>query len=341
MSSEKICCACKIVSMNIAYDAVSQKINKQVIIMCNKVINIMLMTTLAITATVAAGSVAAAKKILKLVFARPKVTYEKLQKIPFKELSQSAALSRLAYVDPVDVKSESQKYPNVGADFIADQTFYDGNPIADTQAYIWWHPEIKTVYICFRGTSSLKDAESDLDVRYHVFDLDGASNKIRVHSGFYIQVMAVYDNIRKDLQSRILDFDTIVLAAHSLGASCSTLAAAELVKDFPDKDIHCHTFGSPRVGNEEFVKWFNSHVKSNWRVFNEQDPVSMVPISARFCHVDNGICIDDDGNIKEAKKDYPWWVRIFASLPNVDYGAPIKDHDLGLYISRLSSFVRP
>jgi len=302
----------------------------------------MLIMGLVVTASLA-GSFAFAKKALKFAFLRPKVSMEKFHQIPFKELAQTATLSRLAYADPSNLKSHLLNYKDkdlIDESMLEDQKFYDGNPISDTQAYVWWMKDKKKVYVCFRGTSNVSDAIADIDVRYHTFDIDEDEPNIKVHNGFYTQLMAVYDNISKDLLARTEDFDTIIVGSHSLGAACSTLAACKLVKDFPDKQVHCHTFGCPRVGNNEFVKWFNQHVKHNWRVFNEQDPVSMVPLSFRFTHVDNGICIDDNGNVKEAKQDYPWWLRIFASLPAIDYNAPIQDHDCDLYIERLNSYTR-
>jgi len=297
------------------------------------------MTLLTITAS-ATGSVIAVRKALKFIFTRPKVPVERFRDIPFNDLAKSAALSRLAYSEPNTLKSNALNYKHVIEDktFFEDQKFYDGNPVADTQAYVWFVKDKRTAYVFFRGTSSLRDAISDIDVRYDIIDLDENNTNIRVHNGFYDQLMAVYEDLVRDLKSRNGDFDRIYVGGHSLGSGLSVIAVAKFVKDFPTKELHCHTFGSPRVGNTEFVNWFNKNVKNNWRIFNEQDPVPMVPASFRFTHVDNGLCIDEKCVLKEAKKDYPWWLRLFASLPNIDYNAPIKDHDCDLYIERLNSF---
>jgi len=288
----------------------------------------------------AIGSLSIVRNTLKMAFNRPAVSREKFEQIPFKELARSATLSKLAYLDPNAVKTQVLKYKKdklIEEFLLEDQCFYDGNPMADSQAYTWYVKDQRTVYVCFRGTSSLRDAITDIDVRYQVIDLDGTMN-IKVHRGFYTQLMAVYGKLMKDLKSREDDFDKIFVVGHSLGSGLSTLAAAEFVKAFPTKEVHCHTFGCPRVGNNEFVKWFNANVKHNWRVFNEQDPVAMVPLSFRFTHVDNGICIDDNRVVKEAKKDFPWWLRIFVYLPFIDFDSPIQDHDCDLYVERLSSF---
>lgn len=61
---------------------------------------------------------------------------------------------------------------------------------------------------------------------------------------------------------------------HSLGAGLATLAAVE---DGQASGIY--TFGSPRVGDDEFRKWFDSHFGTQaWRFVNNRDIISRMPL---------------------------------------------------------------
>lgn len=249
----------------------------------------------------------------------------------------SATLSRLSYAQPSDLETRTQL-----KDLGSPLSFYS-DPITDTQAYLWLPPHESThsrhVYIAFRGTTSPRDALADLDVRYQPWPQAG-----NVHNGFYTQFNAVRARIWSDLYKYASLYDEIYCTGHSLGGALATIAAAECAHEFASKGktVHCHTFGSPRVGDDTFAAWFDQHVSSSWRVFNYNDPVPLLPISFRFCHVGNGLCINDEGMIKlnltneGIRADDPWYLRPIIAMGCIDPNAPIKDHDCELYLSRVS-----
>jgi len=67
----------------------------------------------------------------------------------------------------------------------------------------------------------------------------------------------------------------IYVTGHSLGAAIATLAAADLYQLTPD--ISLYTYGSPRVGDETFAKYFDKIVPDSFRVVAHQDFVPKVP----------------------------------------------------------------
>lgn len=57
----------------------------------------------------------------------------------------------------------------------------------------------------------------------------------------------------------------IVVTGHSLGAAMATLGAAEIKLKYGRVD-EFYSFGSPRVGNQNFAQWWNSNFESAYRI---------------------------------------------------------------------------
>jgi hypothetical protein len=216
-----------------------------------------------------------------------------------------------------------------------------------SQAYSWIQDEV--FYLSFRGTDELTDILTDIDLqRSKLFDDD---SNILVHNGF----LNYFNTIKQDIQTEITisasSFHTIHVTGHSLGGALATIGAAYLGKfiNMPDsgdaqegevtfkpkdkskKRIVCHTFGSPRVGNLKFVDWFHTQVDESMRIANDDDPVTLFPISCLYSHISEALCIGDKC-IKEVHSDIKWYWRLF-SFPF--YKSSIQDHSCNMYIRRL------
>ncbi len=65
----------------------------------------------------------------------------------------------------------------------------------------------------------------------------------------------------------------------------ATLAAAHLIHN--GYEFTLYTLGSPRVGNREFVHWFDTNRKGlHYRISNNADPVVHMPMEKTgFKHV--------------------------------------------------------
>lgn len=230
-----------------------------------------------------------------------------------KDLYESALRSKLAYAEPEEVRK------------LAPNAEYITSP-EDTQVYIWRID--KTVYVTFRGTSSLKDAMVDLNIsRYRIRD------RIRVHEGFFMQFKSVEIQITKRLVHES-DAERIIFAGHSLGGALAQIAAAYYGEIFDYSHVACHSFGSPRVGNKYFVEWFSEHVDENIRVMNRNDPVPMIPTFHYWIHTTNKcLALYGDGEILIKEKDVPWYQRAYRLISSGKLG----DHDCDLYVQRLKS----
>ena len=146
---------------------------------------------------------------------------------------------------------------------------------SDAQAYAFKMGAADPLILACRGTSSVQDALVDVSLQLVPFVFaDGSPKKgVSVHRGFYGQFKGVMPQVDKLYRGHLAGGGTLLCTGHSLGSSVAALAALYYGQMYPGK-VSYVGFGTPRVGNEEFVKLFNSVVKSPVRVANGRDPGS-------------------------------------------------------------------
>ena len=280
--------------------------------------------------------------------------------------------------------------------FEEEPIFFDSSSSGynDAQVYFCFDKINKTLIVSCRGTESTQDIWSDLqfwqdtlyDVYYHnnYHKYREFYKKPCLHTGFYNQYNTlkyiIYKHIHeyvyqvkegnrnRKLNSKIIP--RVIFTGHSLGGALATIAATCMSVQFMEHTnlvIECHTFGSPRVGNQSFVNIFNRFVHVSNRYVNDLDPVPMIPRFPGFYHVkglqhicDTETDINDlnkkdnkDDKGKDCKKDncdnnnkkyqlfdynksyqmfQTWWmsaVRLFYSK--------VEDHYLKNYYFKLSN----
>lgn len=139
---------------------------------------------------------------------------------------------------------------------------------ADTQAILVRQPGVMCALV-FRGTSAnFKDIFTDLNAKWMA--TEGGS----AHRGFLDAFEAAKDKIVKAI-AEIPPDEPLYVAGHSLGGALASVAAMQL--DKTHTLAACYTYGSPRVGNAEWVKNIKVPV---YRTVNTADGVPLVPFSA-------------------------------------------------------------
>jgi predicted lipase len=241
---------------------------------------------------------------------------------PFHETKIAAKLSHFSYLAKLEETAEG------GVPIVVES-----DPVAQTRAHVWINKRTKTAFVSFRGTSTWMDVIHDLDTRPVPAD---ARPDITVHAGFRYKFFSIKNALEEVLMENLADFDTLVLTGHSLGGALATIAAPFLSDMFPAKTVKCISFGSPRVGNENFVKWFQSTVDSNVRIVNEHDPVPHLPLGSAYHHVSDGICIVPDSLY--SFPEIPVGQRLFWAMENLDLSQTTISHDLQTYISRVNMY---
>jgi len=133
----------------------------------------------------------------------------------------------------------------------------------------------KFYFLVFRGTepSSIKDIKSDLDAKQIQ-----CTTKGKIHKGFNDAFDVVKDEI-EDFIKNGFEEKPLLITGHSLGGALATVATKKLSYE---KIAACYTFGSPRVGDEDWMLEIKTPI---YRIVNSADPVTMLPPGAEIMDI--------------------------------------------------------
>ena len=138
-----------------------------------------------------------------------------------------------------------------------------------TQAYVARSDEYAV--LAFRGTEAdrMKDIQADVKATQTTCPTGG-----RLHSGFKEQYDDVGGRVEMVLDDEEVRGKPLFITGHSLGGAVAAIAARRLSAE--RRIAACYTFGSPRVGTEEWVSRIKTPI---YRIVNSDDPVPMLPMS--------------------------------------------------------------
>ncbi|MGF1842202.1 lipase family protein [Vibrio clamense] len=123
--------------------------------------------------------------------------------------------------------------------------------------------------LSFRGTeaTSIRDVKSDANAV-----LTKCETKGFVHSGFKRAYEQVANDIAHELDKLEEGIKPLLITGHSLGGAIATIAAKKL--KFKSGIAACYTFGSPRVGDHDWISEIKTPLH---RIVNAADCVTMLP----------------------------------------------------------------
>lgn len=186
-------------------------------------------------------------------------------------------LSGASYCDEKQYYTMKLSGPANG--FIFGDVLYD--PKTDVLGYTGVLPSTKTMYVVFRGSSSLLNWIDDAEVIKTDYTTFSQCN-CQVHSGFYKASNGLKsDTIKsiKHLQTLYKDYKQIVVTGHSLGAAIAQLISMELHATGLQNTIY--NYGQPRVGDEKYAAFLNTLFEEQlWRFTHDRDPVVHLPPEA-------------------------------------------------------------
>lgn len=193
------------------------------------------------------------------------------------------------------------------------ESIFNSEEKTDTQ---WFFIPKKSTFI-FRGTHNITDVFYDLKV----------SKVERLHKGFF----QCFVSIKEKLYSQIKECkgDEITFTGHSLGGALATISG-NFASQITKKKIRVITFGSPRVGDNEFVKYFNNKVYYSRRYVTEKDLIPFLPSKCRFSHVKGLRLIKDETIIRNSgiNKFKVFWYIISRPFRN-------STHSIFIYEKKL------
>jgi triacylglycerol lipase len=202
-----------------------------------------------------------------------------------------ALCSNYAYLNE---KEGKEKFKALGF----DAEFID---VKGSQAYFLKN-EQDLIVVC-RGTqpTEFSDITADLKVRM----VASSTGRGKVHHGFKHSV----DNIWPVLKPKLEKYGktrTIWCTGHSLGAAMATLVGFYLRRnpDIPDTEA-IFTYGSPKVGNDQYIAMMHELDIKHYRFVNNADVVTRVP-SWPYHHYKDMYYMNHWGNIRPMT-----WSQVF------------------------------
>ena len=206
-----------------------------------------------------------------------------------KEIIQSAYLSKICYLNNNNnniIKQYKQLNEFNKSFYITDKTNNNLSIIAYNK---------NKINIAFRGTHNKNNLISNLYASQESF----INNSIKVHSGYLKTYLSFRDKIIILINNIIKynNIDILIISGHSLGGCIASLCSVDLVNYYKNKyDIRCYTFGSPKIGNNNFVIYYNSKVKYSFRFVNNYDIFCLYPPLPIYKHVGKVIKLSNINN---------------------------------------------
>jgi hypothetical protein len=156
--------------------------------------------------------------------------------------------------------------------------------------YVVANKTMNTIFICLRGTSSLKSATSYLKFSSIAPVIVCDKTKDGYLIGIYKIIQEIFYTIYESIQYLALHFlqnksYKIILTGHSLGGGGAIILSYLLVKYNPMLKVTCITFGSPRVMNYYVIQKYNKLIDDKKiffrRYITNGDPITMLPITKK------------------------------------------------------------
>ena len=163
-----------------------------------------------------------------------------------------------------------------------------------------------TLFISIRGSENIMNWVDNIQVRKTTPYND---TNIEVSKGFY----KAYTYLKNDIFDKLnilrskYNTNNLLITGHSLGAAIGTLLAFDILYTNDNYNIeHLITFGSPRIGNDVFVKSFEKYNLLHYRVTHYNDIVPHVPQEfLDYLHIPSEIWYDEENtNIKICDDNY-------------------------------------
>ncbi len=201
------------------------------------------------------------------------------------------------------------------------------------------------LYIIFRGTRSLKNLITDLDVEMVELDPPMYVTKrhgIKVHKGFWLALNSVWVELIQIIRSYIYNAaitpHTIILAGHSLGAAMAAECAAYIWNAFHVRSIG-YTFGQPRVGNAKWRDFFHYCFPRWYRMIHCNDVVCRIPAMLRLYYQTEIEMFFD--NADGLHVNWPWYKKLPSDIRGlcrhhwIDPDELLADHHVSTYVALL------
>ena len=154
-----------------------------------------------------------------------------------------------------------------------------------------------SIFIAFRGSSNIHNWIDNIQIDKISPYID---KSIKIEKGFYKEYSHIKNELLDNLPILANKYNTnhLSITGHSAGAAMATIMTYEISNLFSEYDIsYLIQFGSPRVGNLEFVQDFNKYNVTSYRITHYHDMVPHVPEELfGYHHISNEIWYNEDNS---------------------------------------------
>lgn len=171
-------------------------------------------------------------------------------------------------------KYSSMKLTGPAEGFVVHGTLHDIT--TDLQGYTGYLDSTESIYVVFRGSTSLLNWLDDFEVR-QVDYTTWPECECKVHNGFYRAALNLKNETLFQVQTLMKKKPTfqVYVTSHSLGSTVGDLIAMELKKHQINSIFY--GYGKPRVGDSAYAKFVNSEIPNHYRHTHNKDIVPHVP----------------------------------------------------------------
>lgn len=189
------------------------------------------------------------------------------------EANKNAWLSAAAYCGASKYKTHVFKGPTTG--FVVTYVIDDH---LDTQGYIGYLPSDSSIYVVFRGSSSIQNWITNLEVTKVAYTGSCCGLSCQVHKGFYSAEQSLIAGVLNEVKRLRGLYPTykVKCTGHSLGAALAQLTAMDLKNKGGFTVSTVYNFGQPRIGDANYASCSSSSLPTE-RVTHLKDTVPHIP----------------------------------------------------------------
>jgi len=225
------------------------------------------------------------------------ITIISFDKFYYNNIIIKSKLCNLCYTKPIYLNNSKKKLLKIynNCIYINEKNNFNCKNINNsnnTKCIIFFNNEI--IDICFRGTFNYFNIYSNMQICLTNY------NNIQIHNGFLNQYLQIKQELLTNIDIIIKNnnIKNISLSGHSSGGAIANIASIDFCKKYNNIKIMCVTFGSPKVGNNNFVKEYNKYVKDSYRIVNKNDIIEHLPLPFLYKHIHKPIYLEENKKFK-------------------------------------------
>ncbi|CAG8907753.1 unnamed protein product [Penicillium egyptiacum] len=137
--------------------------------------------------------------------------------------------------------------------------------LTDTQGYVGYSSEKKTIAVVMKGSTTMADIINDISTNLVTPSFSGVDfpSGVKIMSGINRPWKAVHDDVISEVKSLIARYPDYTLEAtgHSLGGSLTYISHVALAQNFPEKQITSYALAAFPIGNDAWANFAGAQAK--------------------------------------------------------------------------------